>query len=108
MSRPRFEPEFMPWNFWGSEDIGFPTNPLFFVVPVRGTTKISSLGWWDGDEIVWLMEKYNTANDVVFYTLDGVKDMDECSKQEWFEYVSEKTPQCLDWILFRLEDLTLL
>ena len=54
------------------------------------------------------MEKYHTSNEIVFYTLDGAKEMDECSKQEWFDYVTTNTPQCVDWILFRLGDLSLL
>ena len=102
------EPYLMPSDFWGSEEMGFPKDPLFFLVPLKRTNEICSLGWWDGEEILWLMEKYHTSNEIVFYTLDGVKEMDECSKQEWFDYVTTNTPQCVDWILFRLGDLSLL
>lgn len=107
-SEVTLEPKLMPWNFWGSEDIGFPKEPLFFAVPLRGQEELCSLGWWDGEEILWLMEKYHTSNEIVFYTLDRAKEMDECSKQEWFDYVTTHTPQCVDWMLFRLGDLNLL
>lgn len=106
--KPTLEPEYMPWDFWGSEEIGFPKTPLFFVVPIKETRDIGSLGWWDGEEILWLMEKYVISDETIFYKLDGSKEMDDCSKQEWFDYVTTTTPQCLDWILFRLGDLNLL
>lgn len=67
------EPYLMPWDFWGSEEMGFPNDPLFFLVPLKRTSEICSLGWWDGEEILWLMEKYHTSNEIVFYTLDGTK-----------------------------------
>ncbi len=106
------EPNLKPFNFWDlsdedPEDFKFGI-PEFFAILVPNTGKIGSAGWWDGEELLWLIEYYHASgNDLVFYTLDADFSMDECSKEEWFSFVSQKTPDCLPWILFRLEELNL-
>jgi hypothetical protein len=55
------------------------------------------------------MEYYHASgNDLVFYTLDEDSAVDEASKDAWLQFVSQKTPECLPWILFRLKELNLI
>jgi len=101
------EPLPLPWNFWDSDSFDFPEHRMFFFIPIKGTSDVASLGWWDGKEIIWLLEHYHASgNELIFYTFKD-EEMIESSKQEWFAYAQENTPQCMDWILFRLSELKL-
>lgn len=107
MPEPILEPSPLPWDFWDSVDVDFPKEKMFFFIPIKGTLNIASLGWWDGKEMIWLLEYYHASgNELVFYTFED-EEMGEVSRQEWFSYVQEKTPQCMDWILFKLSELRL-
>jgi hypothetical protein len=55
------------------------------------------------------MEYYQASgNELVFYAFEEDGSLDEVSKEVWLQFVSEKNPECLPWILFRLDDLNLL
>jgi hypothetical protein len=107
MSSDPLNPVAYRWDFWDSDDLNFPKHPEFFMIPVKRSDKFSSIGWWDGEEIAWMVERYHTGEDISYYIFKD-EQMDDVSKSEWFDYVKKDTPQCLGWILFRLEDLNLL
>ncbi len=106
-------PNQKPFDFWDIYDMPDSNRfevgiPEFYVIFFEDSTKVASLGWWDGDELLWLLEYYHASGDqLVFYTLDEEMAMDEVSSQDWFHFVSRKTPQCLPWILFNLPELSL-
>jgi hypothetical protein len=81
----------------------------FFCIPFPSDEGVASLGFWDGEELSWLMEYYQASgNELVFYAFEEDGSLDEVSKEVWLQFVSEKNPECLPWILFRLDDLNLL
>lgn len=107
------EPIIKPFDFWSLPDEG-PDNfkigtPEFFAIFIPKSDNVASFGWWDGEELLWLAEYYHAAgNEMVFYVLDSNSSVDECSREDWFQFVSNQTPECLPWILFRLPELNLL
>ncbi len=107
------EPKIKGLNFWGDdvspeEELIF-GSPEFFCTLLPTGDGVASLGFWDGEELLWLMEYYHASgNDLVFYTLDEDSAVDEASKDAWLQFVSQKTPECLPWILFRLKELNLI
>jgi hypothetical protein len=111
------EPKIKSFRFWSDTDPEeeFVTGVSeFFCIPFPSDEEtisegVASLGFWDGEELSWLMEYYHASgNDLVFYALEETGDVDEVSKEVWFQFVSAKNPECLPWILFRLKDLKLL
>lgn len=107
------EPKIKSLNFWG--EFANPEEELiigsaeFFCIPLPKEEGIASLGFWDGEEILWLLEYYHASgNDLVFYALEESGALDELNKDSWLQFVSEKTPECLPWILFRIKELNLI
>ena len=102
----------LPYDFWDNDSLEFGNSPEFFLIPIKKTDQIASIGWWNGQDILWLLEFYHASSDYpepVYYTLDPIdSEMEEVSKEAWFKFVKEQTPQCISWILFRLEELSFL
>lgn len=107
------EPKVKSLDFWGEfanpeEELIFGCSE-FFCIPLPKEEGIASLGFWDGEEILWLLEYYHASgNDLVFYALEETGALDELTKDAWLQFVSQKTPECLPWILFRLQELNLI
>jgi len=108
MSSDPLNPVVYRWDFWDSDDLNFPKHPEFFIVPIKKKEEFTSVGWWDGEEIVWLAERYHSGGEEISYYVFKDEQMDDVAKSEWFDFAKENTPQCLDWILFHLDDLKLL
>ena len=111
MSEPMLFPNEKPFNFWNideDDETNFKAGiPEFFYIPLEETS-IASVGYWDGEELIWLAEYYHASgNELVFYGLAENSSMDELTSETWMAFVAEKTPQCLPWILFRLKELNL-
>ena len=106
------EPKIKSFRFWSDTDPAedFITGTSeFFCIPFPSDEGVASLGFWDGEELSWLMEYYHASgNELVFYAFEEDGSLDEVSKEVWLQFVSEKNPECLPWILFRLDDLNLL
>lgn len=107
------EPKIKSLNFWGEdtkpeEELVFGTTEFFCILLPSGDG-VASLGFWNGEELLWLMEYYHASgNDLVFYALEETGALDELTKDAWLQFVSQKTPECLPWILFRLKELNLI
>jgi hypothetical protein len=112
MGNITLEPILKSFNFWDLPDESLENFesgvPEFFAILFPDSGNIASLGWWNGSELIWLVEYYHASgNDLVFYVIDLEGSFDEVSPEEWFSYVLEKTPEAMPWILFRLPELNL-
>lgn len=107
-----------PYDFWDSDGQFRSDQDEFFVIFKRGTDETRSTGYWSAEakELLWLAESYLMFEpDTVYYInktapspVDLLEDsMDDVSAGEFFEFIRERTPQCMEYVLFHLCDMRL-
>ena len=119
MSDNFLSPNEKHWTFWDGAEVF--DKEEFFIVPMKNSREFcGSVGYFNGENLVWMLEYYHTAGFVndsgpIFYVdgsfnpSDPLKgSMEECSKEDWLSITRNTTPQCLDWINFHLKDLNLI
>lgn len=101
-------PSIYNWKFWDSKE-GFPTHADFFIIPMKNSEEIASMGYWDGTDLVWLAEYYHASgNGMVYYIKDEeTGSVEEAEKEVWIDFVSKNYKECFDWILFRIPEINI-
>lgn len=91
-----------------ADEIG--TTGEWSIVP--GT--VGKLGYTDGEKLLWITRNYpvDHRSNTCFYSADAknkpsFSNIGPVTREEWLDYVIEKTPQCMPWILFHLDEIGL-
>jgi len=106
-----------PYNFWDIHGQFSQSDDEFFVIFKHNTDETRTTGYWSAEkqELLWLAESYLIFDpDTVFYinnmkpAQDLLSDvMEDVSASVFFDFITENTPQCMEYVLFHLCDMRL-